>query len=279
MTQSYSALPDRLEQECLLASKTRLPVLLVGDDRSLLARLALRIHALTDGSWSQCNLQEYSCPTMWWFWDRHKLDGPFGEIEMPSRASMNLSQEGSIHFSDVQAVKARDAEGLFREMYAPVTVARLIFSSTVAPEEWPRDTPRESLLGELRTIQRIDVEALVNSVASDPVGLRMQQDDDGCWIFRLDGKVYPPVSGKAHGFQYIETLCGSPGREFSPKELRDQMNPNRSLPIHADSDRARVRKALELVMAPGKNIHSEVRRHLRLRLRYGTVCVYRPVPK
>ena len=61
MPQSDLPLPDRLEQECARAGKTRQPVFLVGADRSLLERVAKRIHALTDDSWTVGQYVSLSC--------------------------------------------------------------------------------------------------------------------------------------------------------------------------------------------------------------------------
>ena len=292
-------LPESIANACIALAQTNEPILLVGAGSDLLERVARRIHDLAsvNRTWPPRSYVAESCRGKLPNWATGTTQR---DIYVQSRLEGYLSYVDTVHLSDVESVSDEGGNEIMAKLYnvGPVSDftqkeimaklhegghirARLIFSSTVEPEQWPGGTPKEALLGVLRKCRRFNVGAAVNDSVPDPAGLTVEQDDNGRWIFELNGKQSSPVSGKAHGFHYLKILLDSPGKEFTPKELRDRLNPRREPPKIADSDRARVRNAVHLVLDPKKNIPSDVRNHLNRsgHLKIGTVCVYRPVPK
>jgi hypothetical protein len=284
-------LPSKAEEACVAAARTMEDVLLVGADPVLLERAARRIHDLTVVNRRRPRKMYVSdsCRGKGPDWavgtDRRvkKIEGGryvMRYMYIRARLELYVSDYDTVHLSDVESVSDEAGNEIWCSLYVDGQ-ARLIFSSTIEPEQWARGTRTDVLLSELRQLRRLDLGVLADETAPNAPGLTVRQDDEGRWIFKLRDKQYPPVNGRVDGFHYLKILCDSPGREFTPKELRDRMKPNRTSPKGADTDRARVRNAVDLVLDPKKNIPSEVRSHLvrNRHLRYGTVNVYRPVPE
>jgi hypothetical protein len=276
-------LPCEIEDACAQVARTKRRVLLVGPDFQLLKRAAERIHELSDIPGNPIPVVVASCKGMPLDLVHRPPGMPAICMHGPGVSSVEnlLRSYHTVLLSDVESIADNVATEIMVMMFAENLQARVIFSSGIDPDQWPTGTRKEALLNIVREYRRIDVGVSASGEVADLAeeGLTLRQDDDGRWVFRLAGKTYPPVSGKAHGFQYLRVLCDSPGTEFTPKELRDRISPSRTLPKGADTDRGRVRNALEWVLNPRKNIPSDVRTHLRRSLKYGAVCVYRPVPE
>jgi hypothetical protein len=288
---THEPLSERIENECNAAARNREPVLLVGTDRSLLERVAHRIHMLSPARLDR-NLEErrkqyvsQSCvgealSPEWANGPRELSEGQ----NVLSPLEIFIAENDTVHLSDVESSAQLVQRYLVTRIHASEYDVRLIFSSIIDPTGWREEMfpGTDPFLMALRRCFRIDVTDPASGPATGSIGLTVMQDDDGRWIFQLDSKQYPPVNGKADGFRYLKILCDSPDKEFSPKELRDRLKPDRTSPKRADTDRGRVRNAVDLVMDPKKNIPSEVRSHLNKRdgrLKIGTVCVYHSVPE
>ncbi len=283
-------LPEHIESRCAAAAQNREPVLLVGTDPSLADRVAHRIHTLSGARLDhEFEERKKQCITQSCVGEALSPVGANGPREpsewqnVLSVLQIFLSENDTVHLSDVESVAQPVQYCLAKELHASEFDARFIFSSTVDPTGWREEMypGSDPLLMALKQCFRINVTDPASGPAPSSTGLTVKQDDNGRWVFELGAKQYSPVSGKAHGFHYLKILCDSPGIEFSPKQLRDRLKPNRVSPKAADTDRGRVRNAVDLVMDPERNIPFEVRNHLKKhgRLKTGAVCVYNPVPE
>jgi hypothetical protein len=112
---------------------------------SLLERVAHRIHTLSPAqlSWPPPAYVAQSCrgkPLVWFM----------GDIErgFPSQFQLFLQHNDTFHLSDVQSVGDNMANEILAKLFGTsVPRARLVFSSTIIPEQWSKGTPKEALFG------------------------------------------------------------------------------------------------------------------------------------
>ncbi len=73
-----------------------------------------------------------------------------GDIErgFPSQFQLFLQHNDAFHLSDVQSVGDNMANEILAKLFGTsVPRARLVFSSTIIPEQWSKGTPKEALFG------------------------------------------------------------------------------------------------------------------------------------
>jgi hypothetical protein len=123
-------------------------------------------------------------------------------------------------------------------------------------ERVPGDRPRENCPS------LTDTEVVDETVprSGPTVGLSIYKDSEGVWVFCLAGEE-TTRSDEVVLFRYLKILCDNPGKEFSPTELRDAVDPERTRPM-SQSDTRTVRKAWERIGHLPRPIQAHCAQHV-----------------
>ncbi len=137
---THEPLSERIENECNAAARNREPVLLVGTDRSLLERVAHRIHMLSpariDRNHEERRKQYVSQSCVGEALSPEWANGPRELSEgqnVLSPLEIFIAENDTVHLSDVESSAQLVQRYLVTRIHASEYDVRLIFSSIIGP--------------------------------------------------------------------------------------------------------------------------------------------------